>query len=184
MNKLSIYSLVLIISCTCSGFLLLANEEQSLGQAIADQTLHPSDNDGPDEKNSEGEMPKEEKTLLERTKFFAKGFLYSCVSLASCFGAMKALEEAHRQLTISDVQTLFDESFKYDLIDKVGDGYKWKEEKDGEKSFEELLKEKQASDKCAMPMALIMGTLVGLIGYTNYKFLLPEAKKNLLEAFL
>ena len=56
---------------------------------------------------------------------------------------MKALEEAHRQLTISDVQTLFDESFKYDLIDKVGDGYKWKEEKDGEKSFEELLKEKQ-----------------------------------------
>ena len=90
MNKFIRY-LLLIISFTCSGLLLLANEEQPLdNNATINQTLNPSDNNDTDDKNSKDEMPKEEKSLLERTKFFAKGLLYSCVSLASCFGALKA----------------------------------------------------------------------------------------------
>lgn len=179
-------ALIFVSSLTSKTLLLLGNEGEPMID-LASIDLVPdakiSDNPIQIKESSKEEKFKKKKTFAERTKFFTKGFLCACVSVGSIVGGFKVVEDAYLRLITNNYQNFMDDVLRRDRVVCTDGCWQWKYARPSQSPLQEILARKRSEDSQAYPVAILEGVVIMLIGYANYKFLLPEAKKNLQEAF-
>jgi hypothetical protein len=126
---------------------------------------------------------KPEKRLSERAKSFAKGLLCASLCTGSVLAVGKVLCLAYQGIT-TDYEKNLMERYKDDIKLENGE-WLWIDEYDIPNcpTFQSYLTDARTKNKKSLTMLPGTGIIIALIGYVNYKILIPEAKKNLQEAF-